>query len=84
MKNGRQDSRRSSDNRPSGFCGGSSEYREDHGQEMKLLNLVCKKCGHRGLLIREVLLIAVIALCQKCRERHYLEKDEIEDYLETD
>ena len=51
---------------------------------MKVLNLLCNKCGHMGLIIKEFLVLSVIAHCQKCGERHYFDKEEIRDWFEAD
>ena len=51
---------------------------------MKVLQMLCKKCGHQGLVIKEFLVLSVIAHCQKCGERHYFDKHEIEGWIEAE
>ena len=51
---------------------------------MRVLKLFCRRCGHQGLIIKEFLILSVIAHCQKCGERHYFDKDEIRDWFEAE
>ena len=51
---------------------------------MKVLQMLCKKCGHQGLIIKEFLVLSVIAHCQKCGERHYFDKEEVRDWFEAE